>query len=106
MYAYQNSGHPILSWKHGPPRQTRAADTVSLGSLGDPTLVLPAPGAPEPINGLGCSGTGYSANCGCGCKLTPSVDGIADSLGALPVGVKVVGALALAYLLHKTLKKR
>lgn len=51
-YAYQSSGHPILTWKHGPPVQTRAAP----GSLGN--YVLPRAGAPEPINGLGacCSG--------------------------------------------------
>jgi hypothetical protein len=56
-WAYQNSGGPPLSWKHGPPRQTRAADTVALGSLGDPTieLPLPRPGAPEPI-GCACDG--------------------------------------------------
>jgi hypothetical protein len=105
-YAYQGSGHPLLSWKHGPPRQTRAGDAVSLGSLGDPTLVLPAPGAPEPINGMGCSGAGYTAKCGCGCKLKPALEGIADSIGALPASVKIVGAVALAYLLHKQLKKR
>ena len=61
-YAYQNSGQPILSWKNGPPRQTRAADAASLGSLGGTTLgmPLPAPGAPEPLGDCGCHGGGSS----------------------------------------------
>ena len=57
-YAYQRTGAPLLTWKHGPPYQTRAADAKSLGSLGDPTvtLPLPRPGSPEPVGGCGCGG--------------------------------------------------
>lgn len=60
-FAYQRGGQPILNWRHGPPNQTRAADTVALGSvLDEPTLgvPLPRPGAPEPLNGCGCHGGG------------------------------------------------
>ena len=55
-YIYQRGSAPLLSWKGGPPRQSRAADTVSLGSLETPTigLPLPRPGSPEPVGGLGC----------------------------------------------------
>lgn len=59
-FAYQRGGAPLLSWKDGPPRQTRAADSVALGStLSEPTLMmpLPKPGAPEPL-GCGCDGGG------------------------------------------------
>ncbi len=117
-FAYQHSGHPLLSWKNGPPHQARAAESVSLGSLDEPTLVLPAPGAPEPINGLGCltgssiGGVRARVKCGCGCKgsATPiaakAMEGIGDTIAALPTSVKVVGAIGIAYLLHKHLKKR
>lgn len=77
------------------PRQSRAADSVALGSLGGgttldgPTLVLPAPGAPEPIgvtrsamSGCNCSGT-----CGCGTPLS----GFAD---AVPGGYLTLGVAA------------
>lgn len=55
-YPYQRGSAPLLSWKHGPPRQTRAADATSLGSLDGPTITLPLPrpGSPEPVGGLGC----------------------------------------------------
>lgn len=50
-YVYQRSGAPLLTWKGGPPHQTRAADATSLGSLEGPTIALPLPrpGSPEPI---------------------------------------------------------
>ncbi len=55
-YAYHNDG--VMSWRGtSSPRQTRAADSVSLGSLGgDTTLGMPLPraGAPEPM-GACCS---------------------------------------------------
>jgi len=57
-YIYERVGGPLLSWKHGPPRSSYQAST-GLGSLGDASLVLPAPGAPEPIQGRGALG-GYS----------------------------------------------
>lgn len=91
-YAYQNDGGP-MSWKHGPPPQSRAADTVALGNY----LVLPAPGAPEVLNGLG--------DCGCGCKgmgncSTPAMSGITDI-----TPVKIAEAAA-AYLAYKYSKKK
>lgn len=93
-YAYQRSGHPILSWKRSVPVQSRAADAVSLGGL-----VLPAAGAPEPINSpyvsMGCSGCPRAG-----------VGDVGATIAALPTGVKVGGALVLAYMLHKQLKKR
>lgn len=64
-FAYQRGGAPLLSWRNGPPRQSRAADAVALGStLDGPSLdmPLPRPGAPEP---LGCMGT-RSGGLGCG----------------------------------------
>lgn len=95
-YAYQRSGHPILNWKRSVPAQTRAADAVSLGGL-----VLPAPGAPEPINSpyvaMGCGGC---------VKQQDVMSGISESLASVSTPVKVGGALVLAYLLHKQLKKR
>lgn len=104
-YAYQRSGGPLLSWKHGPPRQSRAADTVALGTLADPTLVLPRPGAPEPINYRTVPYLSDAQAMGCsGCR--GAMNGVADTLSALPAPVKVGGLIALAYLLHKQLKKR
>lgn len=67
-YAFQRTGTRLVSWKNGPPNQTRAADAKSLGSLGGDTLdamPLPRPGAPEPLpglDGLGCSGCGRSGS--------------------------------------------
>jgi len=61
-FAYQRGGAPLLSWRDGPPHQSRAADSVALGStLSEPTLTmpLPKPGAPEPL-GCGCDGGGGS----------------------------------------------
>lgn len=96
-YSGLTAGHPILSWKSGPPPQTRAP-IASLGSLGDPTLVLPRAGAPEPIN---CSAIGDP-----GCQPGTGLSGITDTIMALPPVVKIGGALALAWYLHKRLKKR
>lgn len=106
-YAYQGSGHPILTWKNGPPRQTRAGDSVSLGStLDDPTLVLPRPGAPEPLNGLGCADSYMKTSKPCtGCRGKTGMAGVSESIAALPSGVKIAGAAGLAYLLYKHLKK-
>jgi hypothetical protein len=60
-YAYQRGSAPLLSWKGGPPRQTRAADATALGlgSLAEPTIALPLPrpGSPEPVGDCGCSDT-------------------------------------------------
>lgn len=58
-YVYARNGAPLLSWKNGPPNQSRAADAKGLGSLGDPTITLPLPrpGSPEPVGCAGgCSG--------------------------------------------------
>lgn len=97
------------------PRGTRAADTTALGSLGgttlsNPTLVLPRPGAPEPINfdtvPLGCSGCGGNAAMGA----IPVIDDVADALrptlGTATTPV-VWGLAALAgYKLLKAFTKR
>lgn len=91
-YAYQRAGGPILSWYGStPPHQTRAADAAALGSLAGssldgPTLILPLPGAPEPIlSGVG--GCSCSGSCGCGTPLS----GIAD---AVPGGYLTLGVAA------------
>jgi hypothetical protein len=93
LYSGLTAGHPLLSWRSGPPRQTRAADATSLGSLGDPTLVLPRAGAPEPIN---CAAIGDL-----GCQPGTGMSGIVDTISGLPTVVKIGGAIALAYLLFK-----
>lgn len=83
-YAYQNSGHPILTWKGGPPRQTRAADSVALGGL-----VLPRPGAPEPINDatIPVSGNYMKTPMGCGGGCMGDAEGTAT---AVKVGSAIV----------------
>lgn len=92
-YPYQNDGGP-MTWKYGPPPQSRAADATALGNY----LVLPAPGAPEVFNGLG--------DCGCGCKgagtcgSTSSMSGITD---ITPVKIAEAGG---AYLLYRYSKKK
>lgn len=107
-FAYQRGGAPLVRWDSRmgtPPYQARAADTLSLGSLAgstldDPTLVLPRPGAPEPISGLGgcaCSGT-----CGCGSKAP--LAGIADAVPGGYLGLAAIGAAAWFLLLRR--KKR
>lgn len=104
-FAYLRAGGPILDWNtRTAPSQSRAADAVALGSLGgstldDPTLVLPAPGAPEPVgvtrppmSGCSCSGS-----CGCG----PGMGGLVDSI---PGGYVTLGVAA--FFAWKMLKKR
>lgn len=94
-YAYQRDGQPLIFWGTQPsvPRQTRAADAVALGSLSGssldgPTLVLPRPGAPEPIlSGMG----GCSCSGSCGCQ-GGALSGIAESV---PGGYLTLGALAI-----------
>jgi hypothetical protein len=104
-YAYQRNGAPIIAWGRGPsvPHQTRAADTVALGSLGgttldQPTLLLPAPGAPEPILG-GMGGCSCSGSCGCGPG--SGLSGIAESV---PGGYLTLAAVA--FLAWKFLGRR
>jgi hypothetical protein len=92
QYSGLTSGHPLLSWKSGPPPQTRAP-LSSLGSLGEPTLVLPRAGAPEPLN---CTAVGDP-----GCSRGSGLGGITDTIRALPPVVKIGGALALAWYLLK-----
>ena len=85
--------------------QSRAADAVALGSLGGgttldhPTLVLPAPGAPEPV-GISAQGLGgCSCQGSCGCN---GMSGLTDSMskGAL-IGVGAVALFAAWMLLRK-----
>jgi hypothetical protein len=105
-YGYTWRGGPLLSWKHGPPFQSKAGDTQALGSLGGSTLegstlygstILPAPGAPEPIGvsnqrmrqalgGCSCSGS-----CGCGTP-APALSGTTDLVGI--AGFALAGYLA------------
>jgi len=92
-FAYQRAGGPILDWRTGPPSQSRAADTVALGSLGGgstldgPTLVLPAPGAPEPVGVTRQAMSGCSCHGSCGCG--GGMGGIVDSVpgGYITLGV-------------------
>jgi hypothetical protein len=99
-FAYQRQGGPLVTWGQAAPKQSRAAETSGLGSLGgttldEPTLVLPAPGAPEPIgvtppssytrpvgplNGCSCHGS-----CGCGGSLSGFVDSVPG--GYITLGV-------------------
>jgi hypothetical protein len=103
-YAYQYAGGPLVRWGQSAPLQSRAADTVALGSLGGstlsgPTLVLPAPGAPEPIGVTRGALNGCSCHGSCGC-------GMGDVFDAVPGGM--VGAIAIgagAFLLWKALKR-
>ncbi len=107
-FAYQRDGARLVSWNspHGiPPYQARAADTLSLGSLAgstldNPTLVLPRPGAPEPISGLGgcsCSGT-------CGCGSRAPMAGIADAVPGGYLGLAAAGLVAWLLLRGKKRK--
>ncbi len=93
---YSRDGAPLLDWKHGPPRQSRAADSVALGSvLDEPTLVLPLPGAPEPLNG----------DCGCGCKGAGTCGKAMGDIASMitPTNLLMVGA---AYLVFRHFKKK
>lgn len=57
-WVYQRRGGPLLVWKNGPPMPSRAADSVAMGCLAEPTLEmpLPRPGAPEPLGCADCNG--------------------------------------------------
>lgn len=85
-YIYQRTGGPLVTWdRMRPPAQTRAADTLALGSLGDADVFdkprrLPRGGAPEYImdgfgdtdvhkTTLGPRGRGMGCSCqdGVGC---------------------------------------
>ena len=112
-FAAQNRGGSMLSWRYGPPRETRAADTLALGSLAEPTLVLPAPGAPEPLNFT------QSPYCRCRKKTIrvpanplagiPVVDDVADAvrpvLGSATTPVVAVGLAYVGWRLLKVLIK-
>lgn len=85
-YVYRRRGGPLLVWKNGPPNQSRAADSVAMGCLSEPTLEmpLPRPGAPEP---LGCAGN-------------PDCAGSKGAMGGFAVsGAAKVAAVGLAALL-------
>jgi hypothetical protein len=84
-YAYRRAGGPLMTWGTTVPRQAKAAPGA-LGSLGNPTLILPAPGAPEPIGvtrgamgGCGCSGS-------CGCGGGHSHSAVGDFVDSIPGG--------------------
>lgn len=118
-FAYQRAGGPIVTWgKGGFPRQTRAADAVSLGcapcaallgmgSLAGSTLdrpTLPAPGAPEPVGvSRGMPLSGVSCKCGgsCGCKY----DGLSGVVESIPGGYVTIG-LGAAFLLMVVMGSR
>lgn len=89
-YAYERSGHPLLKWGMTAPSQTRAPVGSSLGGL-----VLPLPGAPEPING---------AMGACACHKTSAMSGILDTVSGLSLPVKIAGAVGIV-LLYKHLRK-
>lgn len=97
-YAYQRQGGPILSWNRAAPQQTRAADAKALGSLGGDTLgamLLPMPGAPEPISGLG------------GCGSCGGMRGTDDAIGEVIRDNKfIIGLGIAAYIGHKFFKKK
>ena len=91
-YAYQRAGGPILDWTSGPPLQSRASENVAMGSLGGgttldhPTLVLPAPGAPEPIGVTqGMSGCSCHGSCGCGSGMSGVLDAVPGGLVTIAV---------------------
>ncbi len=108
-YAYQYTGQPLLQWGMHPPYQSRAADTVALGSLGGstlagPTLVLPAPGAPEPIGVTRLAMSGCSCSGSCGCGPGSALGGMFD---AIPGGVATLGVAGLGlYLIYKAFGKK
>lgn len=110
-YGYTYRDGPLLRWGHGTPVQTRAADATALGSLGgstldEPTLLLPAPGAPEVIGVTGksmmpMSGTqimqamgGCSCSGTCGCGPAPAA-ALSDFVDTIPGGYLTLGAAAL-----------
>lgn len=81
-----------MSWGSTAPRQAHAAPGA-LGSLGNPTLLLPAPGAPEPIGvtrapamgGCSCSGS-----CGCG-----GHSAVGDLVDSVPGGYVTLAIAAI-----------
>jgi hypothetical protein len=83
-FAYTRGGAPLLDWKNGPPRQSRAADSVALGSVLDGSTLdnmpLPRPGSPEPLDGCSCSGS-----CGCGTPAVPALGDVAGIVGSIPI---------------------
>jgi len=103
-FAYQRQGGPLLTWGMAAPPPARSAEARSLGSLGGgssldhPTLVLPLPGAPEPIGVTQAMG-GCGCGCGGGCK--GAMSGIVD---AIPGGYLTLGGAVLAFFLLR--KKR
>jgi hypothetical protein len=106
QYPYQDWGKQ-LTWRGGPPPQTRAADAASLGSLAGPTLELPRPGTPEFIP----ADSGYAGigDCGCGCKgagTCRAVGGVADTIAGLSTPMKVAAAVGIYFITAKLLKKR
>lgn len=98
-FAYQRQGGPIITWRNGIPRQTRAADTVALGCCGlgslegtslDGSTILPAPGAPEPIGVTRPAMGGCSCHGSCGCgggggALSGLVDSVPGGMATLAV---------------------
>lgn len=88
-YIYQRSGGPLLNWNRQIPMQSRAGETRGLGSLDEPTLVLPLPrpGSPEPV---GCDG-----GCGCGSR---------DFVIDITSPSFLIGALVGGWLLGKVFK--
>lgn len=99
-FAYQRQGGPILSWRNGIPKQTRAADATSLGCCGlgslegtslDGSTILPAPGAPEPIGVTRPALNGCSCHGSCGCSGGDGLAGIAESVpgGYLTIAVGI-----------------
>jgi len=105
-FAYQNAGSDLVSWRgNHAPYQSRSGTTRSLGSLGDtslshPTLVLPVPGGPEPLNG----------DCGCGCKGAGTCGGGMghDGIGAITdtITSNPIIAAGLAYLAYRMFFKK
>jgi len=105
-FAYSRGGGPLLDWSSGPPRQTRAADATALGSLGTsslsgPTLVLPAPGAPEPIGVSNQAMGGCSCSGSCGCGTGSPLGDIASSVPGGYVTILAVAGLVAWKLLRK-----
>lgn len=97
-YAYQRGGGPLLVWGQSAPKQTRAGDAAALGSLAgttldSPTLVLPAPGAPEPILS-GVSGCSCHGSCGCGSSMGDFIDYVPGGY----ITLAVAGFLAWKFL--------
>lgn len=110
-YGYTYRGGPLISqWGRGVPVQTRAADSVAMGSLQgsslDGNVLLPAPGAPEPIGvaapTVAMGGCGCSGQCGCG----DSGDGLSGFVDSIPGGYLTLGAAAVAAWYFLTKRRR